>query len=199
MSKPHKAAVPYFELLPMVIAPEWNRCWPTSAKRKEKEIWSYLFARVPSPFPLLTILVASRFVTPRLSRPNGTLSSIKWWQWNYHAVISIRAYNDYRSYCIAMIRPSSPNIWKIAFGLIEKFCWQTSNRVVYRSVIDQLYTWAEHLKNRILTILLPKYWIFLLESTVNFSRITILFFYIFYMYNYILYIRWLKCIFLIYK
>lgn len=177
MSKPHKAAVPYFELLPMVIAPEWNRCWPTSAKRKEKEIWSCLFARVPSPFlPLLTILVASRFVTPspRFSRPNGTLSSIKWWQWNYHAHTTI--IGD-RSHCIAMIRPTSS--W--AFGKLQ-FCWQTSDRLVCRSVIDQLHTWAEHLKNvsyfaaKILNIFTWKWSQFFLWIWL------VLFFYIFYMY-----------------
>lgn len=134
---------------------------------------------LPPFLPLLTILVASRFVTP--SPPDSLDETEHCHRSNGDSEITTLSYRyahttiiGDRSHCIAMIRPTSS--W--AFGKLQ-FCWQTSDRVVCRSVIDQLHTWAEHLKNvsyfaaKILNIFTWKwsqfFWL-------------VLFFYIFYMY-----------------
>lgn len=160
-----------------------------SQEKGKREIWSYLFARVPSPFlPLLTILVASRFVTPpalslslsrteHCHRSNGD-SEITTLSYRYARTTIIGA----RSYCIATDDPSKFMHLENCIRLIEKFCWQTSNRVVCRSVIDQLHTWAEHLVSE--------------DSNIGYFEAKIEYFSSRFYYHFIC---WLKCIFLIYK
>lgn len=92
-ANPRKATVPYFELLPAVIATEWNRCWPTWPEERN-EIWSHWFARGSAAFsirPRLGRLLFARCSNDhRATRSDddsrGIVPSIKPWQRNYDAV-----------------------------------------------------------------------------------------------------------------